>query len=511
MIDNYIQSLDSGGILQDVIKTALDDYHVHGDYIPIKTWDEVVGYRAKPEEIDGDDIDRILSVGVVEKFIKAHGITVHATKKTANHCIYYVDCINSDAHTTTSDSHTDSFISVSLNGMINFRCNHAHCDGIHWKDYKNYYLERDGATTEEPSKQFDIKLVQGCELQKQELPPIVYPVENLIPQGYTVASAPFKYGKSWFALEMCLAIAEGSPFLGQKTTQGAAVYFALEDSDVFAQERLNMVLGGKEAPKDFYYIYESVPTLDDGLLAYLNQLHGMLGNLKIVVIDILAMVEYQARRGETAYKCDYRTGSALKTWADDHNISILVITHTTKMIHPNDVFMNTTGTSGVSGSADALITIAKESRSDKKAVLAVTGRRIREKYYQVHLADGYIWTNDGEIDPNAMEHDAMQQEREQRMKEYKTSEIRTAVIKIANAGIDKEISSRDIIEVARDQDIYLTASPKEIGGFICKYQNYLYVEDQIKVYIHNRGTGSNMYKFETWEKDNGDPTPWDSG
>ena len=372
------------------------------------------------------------------------------------------------------------------------------------KQTKLNYEARDGTRSETKAddvpKQYTIPLVSGKDLQKMVLPPIIYPVENMIPQGYTIVSAPFKYGKSWYALELCIAVARGSTFLGQQTTKGATIYLALEDCDKFAQERLNMVLDGKDAPDGFYYIYNQVPDLDSGFIDYLNQLYGMVPDLKLIVIDVLAIIEHQPKRGESAYKCDYRTGTALKQWADDHNTSVIAITHTTKMIHPNDVFMNTTGTNGVTGSADAIITIAKENRTDKDAILAITGRRVREKYFRVRLKDGYMWETDGEVDPVTMQNDVVQREREQRLAEYQSSEIRKAVIAIANAGKDEELSSIEVMERARDLGVFLLNTPKEIGGFICKYQNYFFKEDMVRVFVRKRGTASNVYKFIVWKQ-----------
>ena len=350
------------------------------------------------------------------------------------------------------------------------------------------------------AKQFDIQLIQGRELQKRILPKIVYPVLNMIPQGYTILSAPFKYGKSWFALKLCLSVAMGTTFLEQQTTKGTAVYLALEDCEQFAQERLNMVLNGRDAPEGFYYIYDQVPDLDSGFIDYLNQLFDMVSDLKLIVIDVLAIIEHQPKRGESAYKCDYRTGTALKQWADEHNTAVLAITHTTKMIHPNDVFMNTTGTNGVTGSADAIITIAKENRTDKDAILAITGRRVREKYFRVRLKDGYIWETDGEVDPVTMQNDAVQREKEQRLAEYRISEIRKAVLAIANTGADEELSSIEILERARDLGVFLLCTPKEIGGFICKFQNYFFQEDAVRVFVRKRGTASNTYRFIVWDQ-----------
>lgn len=516
LITDYIREKESAGAMKDCITASIKDYHAHEDYIPITTWDQLVGYMEKPKSIDtaidGDDTDYILSTGRVFSLIRRHQIP-YTEKETARHKILYVECPWSKNHTTERNE-TESFISIAkANGMINYRCNHTHCDGKHWKDYKEFYQARDGAGKEETentaARHFDLGYITGKNLQKKNLPDIIYPVENMIPQGYIVGSAPFKYGKSWFALEMCISIAEGSRFLGQKTTKGAAVYLALEDCDKFAQERLNMALMGAEAPDNLYLIFNNVPTLDDGLIDYLNQLYEEIPDIKLVVIDILGLIEHQAKRGESAYKCDYRTGTALKKWADDHETSVLAITHTTKMVHPNDVFMNTTGTSGVTGSADAILTIAKENRTDKDAILAITGRRIREKYFKVHLKDGYLWETEGEVNPETMRVDSAKNEQAERLAEYTSSDIKRAIIKIADSGIQEELSARDIIDKARDQDIHLLSTPKEIGGFICKFQNFLFVEDRIKVYIRKRGTASNVYKFIVWDQVDEAQTPFD--
>lgn len=510
-IAEYINAMDAEGRLQDQIKDALKDYHSHEDYAAITTWDAVAGYMAKPDGFDdvdpADEFDFLSAKRSLEKFFKDHpsaAAEILLTKETKTHFFTHIRCPWSKNH-TTKDGKTDTFVSIDKrNGKKNFYCNHSHCDGKFWKDYKQFYDARDGTkdnheVSAQP-KQFDIELVSGRDLQRKVLPPIIYPIDNMIPEGYTVISAPFKYGKSWYALEMCLAVASGETFLGQKTTKGATVYLALEDCDKFAQERLNIALNGADAPEGFFYIYNKVPSLDDGFIEYLNQLYEKVADLKMIVIDVLAIVEYQTKRGESAYKCDYRTGTALKQWADAHNTAVIAITHTTKMVHPNDVFMNTTGTNGVTGSADAIITIAKEKRTDKDAVLAITGRRVREKYFRVRLKDGYLWETDGEVDPETMQADVSQRDQEQRLDEYRSSEIRQAVIAIANTGADEELCSRDILNRARDHGIYLLNEPKEIGGFICKYQNYFKREDNVRVFIQGRGTGSNLYTFKVWDQ-----------
>ena len=65
-----------------------------------------------------------------------------------------------------------------------------------------------------------------------------YIVEHLLYPGlYILAGAP-KIGKSWLALDLCLSVAEGEPFLKHETHRGQVLYLALEDSLLRLQNRL---------------------------------------------------------------------------------------------------------------------------------------------------------------------------------------------------------------------------------------------------------------------------------
>ncbi len=51
----------------------------------------------------------------------------------------------------------------------------------------------------------------------------------MLGQGlYILAGAP-KVGKSWLALDLCLSVAKGEPFLKRNTEQGYVAYLSLED------------------------------------------------------------------------------------------------------------------------------------------------------------------------------------------------------------------------------------------------------------------------------------------
>ena len=67
------------------------------------------------------------------------------------------------------------------------------------------------------------------ELYKQPIEPIPWVVEDLLAPGlYFLGGSP-KVGKSWLALQLCLAVCQGEPFLGFHAQKSEVLYLALED------------------------------------------------------------------------------------------------------------------------------------------------------------------------------------------------------------------------------------------------------------------------------------------
>lgn len=517
-IIEHIDCLDSLGVLQSTIASRYEEYHRQGFG---SDWNEIAGNKASKDKAstdsekiksgDPDSIDYILSYGYIKRFLQIHKIKIIKAKETQNHIIIYVSCPWSENHTSESND-TEAFISIDKrNGMINYHCNHSHCNDKTWQDYKKFYEDRDKTekkASEKEQKQIDFStypVIRGDELQDAHYDPLIHFVEGLIVQGYTVIAAIYKLGKSWFAQLLCISVCRGLSFMGYSTQKHATAYFALEDNEERLQERQNILLQGEKAPDNIYYVYKA-PTLDEGFIDYLEYFISLHPDVKVIVIDVLAKIDYQCKRGETEYHKDYRTGTALKEFADKHKLAIVALTHTTKMKH-DDPFMNTSGTNGVTGSADSIIAIMKEHRSDKQAILSLTSRCIKEKYLAIHMDDNCFWQNDGDTDPDAYEANKKEQEKQKLLNEYLDSDIRKAVIAIAKDGKNESIRAKSIIDIARDKNIYLLDSAMTIGGFIHNHQNRFTTEDGIRVEIIKSGTASSLYRFTYWDELSEDELP----
>lgn len=343
------------------------------------------------------------------------------------------------------------------------------------------------------------EVINAWDLAHAKLPEIRYAVDGLVPEGLTIAAAPPKSGKSWLCLDMCLKVAKGEPFLGFKTMKCDVAYFALEDGDKFEQERLWKVCSPDDTPHNFNYVLKTgKATLEKGFLERLDTLKKRFPNLGLVIIDTLKFVACRQTKQESAYERDYRTGSMLKTWADKHGVAVLAITHTTKLVHPEDALANVSGTNGLTGAADAVMVIAKEKRTATDAVLAVDGRRIRQAEYEIKMNwDKCVWEFVGVGDPDERERIS----RERELAQLKASEIYKAIIALADHNVDGwEGGARRLKDDALQYGIFVMDTPMEIGRILTN-NRVQFAKDGIKVDVIKNGTGANSYRIATWNKE----------
>jgi hypothetical protein len=92
--------------------------------------------------------------------------------------------------------------------------------------------------------------------QVMQLPPVSWLIKGLfIAQGTNFIYGASGAGKSFIALEMCMAIAEGRPWHGRKTKQRPVVYIALEGQAGIRQRLNAWAKVNKRKPPGNFYVY----------------------------------------------------------------------------------------------------------------------------------------------------------------------------------------------------------------------------------------------------------------
>lgn len=311
--------------------------------------------------------------------------------------------------------------------------------------------------------------IAASDLQTAKIAPPEWLIPDVLPQGLAILCASSKVGKSWMAMQMCLAISRGKEFLDYASNQAGCLYLALEDGIFRLKDRLNKVLDGGKAPSNFYLSIKA-NGLDGGLIKQLDEEFEEHPDIKLIIIDTLQKVRGSAKKDEIAYATDYRELGSLKEYADNKRICVFLIHHLRKMADENDVFNMISGSNGIMGVCDTIFIIYKKKRQDENAVLFMTGRDIRQQDVVVHFDETkYQWEMVGT---------AEEEERKRKKREYENNPIvKTVKDLLKQYPMGWKGTATDLIKAVYDVTgspcIYSTAA---LGKEITSIETQLYYD-----------------------------------
>lgn len=328
-----------------------------------------------------------------------------------------------------------------------------------------------------------------ADLQKADLPPVYFVVDGLLPQGLALLASPPKFGKSWAVLDLCCAVASGGWFMGKHANKSPCLYLALEDSDNRLQSRLNKVLGGRNAPHEFYYV-TSAPGLANGLIELIEGFMQVHPDTRLIVVDTFQKIRSVMGGKANAYGVDYADAGALKAFADKHGLCLLLVHHLRKMQDDSDPFNRISGTSGILGAADTALVLTREKRSDAETMLSITGRDVDEQELVCRFNKATCrWEVLGDAETVAAQ---------KAQQDYEESPIVRTAIKLVNqdpqhcwTGTCKQFDEICVLWFHRSAADSMMKLAKEFA----KYAPLLREHDGILYETHSNGSGGRKHTF----------------
>jgi hypothetical protein len=273
-----------------------------------------------------------------------------------------------------------------------------------------------------------VRIFTAADIVAEELPPVKWVVPDILPEGVTFLAGKPKMGKSWMGLDLSIAVATGGVALGTKRVErGEVLYLALEDNRRRIQNRLDKLLTDQPAPATLHIATEW-PRLDKGGDEMLNGWVATHPDIRLVIVDTLAMLKPHASGRRSAYDEDREIVAPLGPIAADHGVAILLVHHLreTESDDPLDMITGSVGlTSGVDG---ALVLKRQRGRAD--AFLHVEGRDI-ENPTELAL----------KFDPNAATWAIVGD-----AEEYRLSEQRSAILRVLERA-DEPLSPKEVAEM----------------------------------------------------------------
>ena len=424
-----------------------------------------------------------------------------------------------------SHQNGDAKIFWYRNGAIAFKCHHNSCRRYKWQDvrlkfepdaydhdnddshidegYRRHKQKQDEENAIKAAMQSDQpkqkkkrklrKLKTADALMQKDLPEprVIVGVDNELPllvEGTCILSAKPKVGKSWLALAMCIAVANGDDFLGYKTRKSSTLYLDLETSEQLQQKRLRRMLNGAEPPKNFYLETET-DTIENGFVDQIEDYLKQDPNIGLVVIDVFQIIRSTAKSAkETEYEHAYRDITPLNELAQKHHISIILVMHDRKSVDPDDPFSNILGSTGLQGAATQMIVMYRRRKDDPihisikgKTIDGLPELNVKLEQAQWSIVDGC---------------NSEEQERARLISQYNTSNIRKAVIAIAEHNKVWKGRCSTLVNDAIGYEVAVTETPKEVGGFLHRHQGRFLDDDRIQIQIIENGTGPKIYRIQ---------------
>lgn len=220
----------------------------------------------------------------------------------------------------------------------------------------------------------ELGMMSAAALMQKVLPEIQYIVPGYIAEGLTLLGGKAKLGKSWLLLGTAIAVATGGIALSSiPVEQGDVLALFLEDNERRLQKRLRQLLPNGDIPVRLC-IDTTAPRLDEGLLEYVERWAGRVPRPRLLIIDVLNRVRPPQRNGEQLYDYDVRCLEGLQKLAAKYGLAVVVCHHTRKA-EAEDPFDCLSGSTGLTGTADTTLVLARDSQG---VTLYGRGRDVEE-------------------------------------------------------------------------------------------------------------------------------------
>lgn len=233
-------------------------------------------------------------------------------------------------------------------------------------------IARDAST---PKANWEEAVIPARILYKWKFPEEPFIVDNILPRGTMLITGKPKTRKSWFALNLAMAVASGGKALGHfQAMHGDVLYIDLEMGQKRLHHRLHVVSPDLEPPKGLQFATKW-PPVGMGFETWMRDYLKARPYTRLVVVDTLVGVRAQRKRYEDPSEADKRFTQALTNLCQDFPIAMVIIHHSRKA-DGSDVIDDASGSTGLTGGVDNYGALRLSSEEKGAGGLFLRGRDI---------------------------------------------------------------------------------------------------------------------------------------
>ena len=233
--------------------------------------------------------------------------------------------------------------------------------------------------------------ISALDLSLQEIDPVNFWVENLIPQGLIFIAGVPKCGKTVLSQQIALSVGNGLKLFQSLDTQKSEVLMiSIEDGIQSIHTRM-LNMAPVCPPCASVRIVTKWGNNFDENLSFLRAYLKDHKETRLVIIDTFALFCRSDKK--ESYNSEYTISNKIKEIADSNKIAVLVIHHITKRV-PKDWVGALYGTHGATGAADSIMYLERQ-RGANQANLHVTGRNVEDMSFAIKFDSSLcVWALD---------------------------------------------------------------------------------------------------------------------
>lgn len=218
--------------------------------------------------------------------------------------------------------------------------------------------------------------ISARDLQRKHFDPVRWLLPGYIPEGIALLVGKPKIGKSWAGLDLCIAVASDRFTFGTlKPLQGDVLYLALEDS----QRRLKHRMAKLHSAESGWPLRLTLQTTwrraSDGGLDDIRAWCDSVQLPALILIDTLEKFRPLSKQGTPSYTSDYEAIAGLQEITKERPGLTIILAHHVRKLDAEDPFDTVSGTLGLTGAADTILIMRRNSGS---VLLHVRGRDVEE-------------------------------------------------------------------------------------------------------------------------------------
>jgi len=165
---------------------------------------------------------------------------------------------------------------------------------------------------------------------------------------------------------------------------------------------------GNKIPSENLCLAVKWPKGDDGLEELKNWLYSHKDTRLVIIDTLIRFCSGKYSYKKNIYEEDYQKIEKIKYIADEYQVAIIIVHHTNKKEF-DDFMDKVSGSTGLTGAADAVAVLNKTMRSQMNAELAITGKDIPDQNLALKIDnDLFIW----ELLGDAVEYKISQERKE---------------------------------------------------------------------------------------------------